>query len=155
MQVRPARVEEAGEIAQIHVRTWQVAYPGIVPAAYLASLSIEKYEAMWHGSIVKGAPQVLVAAEASGIVGWVAFDRSRDEAAAADVAEIWAIYVSAAHWGRGAGGRLWLEARERMRAQGFTSVGLWAFPENLRAGRFYRSLGFEVEAGSSRCFGTP
>jgi ribosomal protein S18 acetylase RimI-like enzyme len=152
MQVRPAQVEDAQAIAEIHVRTWQVAYPGIVPAEYLASLSVEKYEAMWHGCIVAGKPHLLVATEADHVLGWVAFGPSRDEGARADVAEIWAIYVGAANWSRGIGRQLWRQARKQMQEQGFTSVGLWAFPENTRACNFYRSLGFEVEASSSKQF---
>lgn len=139
--IRPANVEDAREIAEVDVRTWQAAYPGIVPAEYLASLSIEKYEAMWHECIVNATPQLLVATERGRIVGWIAFGPSRDPGAAADVAEIWAIYVDAAHWGRGAGRSLWLRAQRMMRDQGYASVGLWAFPENVRAGGFYRGLG--------------
>jgi ribosomal protein S18 acetylase RimI-like enzyme len=152
MQVRPAQVEDAQAIAEIHVHTWQVAYPGIVPAEYLASLSVEKYEAMWHGCIVAGKPQLMVATEADRVLGWVAFGPSRDAGVGTNVAEIWAIYVGAANWGRGVGRQLWKHARKNMQEQGFTSVGLWAFPENTRAGNFYRSLGFEVEASSSKQF---
>jgi ribosomal protein S18 acetylase RimI-like enzyme len=152
MQVRPARADDAREIAEIHVRTWQLAYPEIVPADYLASLSIEKHEAMWHGCIVAGAPQLLVATEADRLLGWVAFGPSRDQGAASDVAEIWAIYVGATHWGGGVGRALWAQARERMQQQGFKSVGLWAFPENVRAGKFYRALGFHIEPSSGKQF---
>jgi ribosomal protein S18 acetylase RimI-like enzyme len=152
MQVRAARVEDAHEIAEIHVRTWQLAYPEIVPADYLASLSIEKHEVMWHGCIVTGKPQLLVATEADQVLGWVAFGPSRDEGAGSDVAEIWAIYVGATDWSRGVGRALWAHARERMQHQGFRSVGLWAFPENVRAGKFYRALGFQIEASSSKQF---
>jgi ribosomal protein S18 acetylase RimI-like enzyme len=150
MQIRPAHVEDAREIAEIHVHTWQVAYPGIVPAEYLASLSVEKYEAMWHECIIKGIPQLLVATENGRMFGWVAFGPSRDHGANANVAEIWAIYVGAAHWGRGVGRQLWQQTHAQMREQGFKLVGLWAFPENVRADRFYRALGFEVEPSSGK-----
>jgi ribosomal protein S18 acetylase RimI-like enzyme len=152
MQVRPAQVEDAREIAEIHVRTWQVAYPGIVPAEYLASLSVEKYETMWHGCIIAGKPQLLVATEADRLLGWVAFGPSQDEGVGADVAEIWAIYVGPANWSRGVGRQLWARALEGMQAQGFKSVGLWAFPENVRAGKFYQALGFKIEPSSSKQF---
>jgi ribosomal protein S18 acetylase RimI-like enzyme len=152
MQVRPATVEDARTVAEIHVRTWQAAYPGIVPTEYLASLSIEKHEAMWLGCIVAGQPQLLVATESDRLLGWVAFGASRDEGAGADVAEIWAIYVGAQGWGQGVGRLLWAHARSRLREQGFTTVGLWAFPENLRAGHFYRALGFEIEPSSGKTF---
>lgn len=152
MEVRPALPEDARRIAEIHVQTWQVAYDGIVPAEYLASLSVERYESMWRDNIAKGAPELLVAHEDEAILGWVAYGHSRDEGAKQDVAEIWAIYVDASRWATGVGRSLWAAAKPRLLKQGFSSVGLWAFPENERAGRFYRSLGFEIEAGSAKQF---
>ena len=150
MNARPARIEDAGSIAEIHVRTWQAAYPGIVPDDYLASLSVDEYEGKWRERIVQGRPQILVAEESNEVLGWVAFGPSRDEGASTDAAEIWAIYVGAAHWGRGVGRLLWRHARASLREQGFKVVSLWAFPENLRAGRFYRALGFAMEESSSK-----
>jgi ribosomal protein S18 acetylase RimI-like enzyme len=152
MNVRPAQHDDARRIAEIHVRTWQVAYPGIVPAEYLASLSVERYERMWSDNITKGTPELLVAHEADVILGWVAFGHSRDEGAEPNVAEIWAIYVDSAQWSKGVGRALWAGAQARLQDEGFVSVGLWVFPENERAGKFYRSLGFEVEAGSAKQF---
>ena len=107
---------------------------------------------MWLGCIAAGRPQLLVATRSERLLGWVAFDASRDEGVGPDVAEIWAIYVAAEGWGQGVGRQLWARARPRMREQGFTSVGLWAFPENSRAGHFYRALGFEIEPASRKIF---
>ena len=152
MNVRPAGREDARDIAEIHVRTWQAAYPGIVPAEYLASLTVERYEAMWRENIAKGSPELLVAVEGDAILGWVAFGPSRDKGATRTNAEIWAIYVSPSHWKKGVGHLLWNHVQAKLRTQGFTTVGLWVFPENDRACRFYRAIGFEVEPASAKQF---
>jgi len=152
MKVRPAEPGDAHEIAEIHVRTWQAAYPGIVPAEYLASLRVDRYESMWKDRIAEGSPELLVAIESEAMIGWVAFGPSRDNGAATSDAEIWAIYVSPSQWSKGVGRALWRHAHARLRSLGFTSVGLWAFPENERAGKFYRALGFELEASSTKKF---
>ena len=152
MIVRPAKPDDAREIAEIHVRTWQAAYPGIVPAEYLASLRVERYESMWREKIAQGSPELLVAVGDETMLGWVAFGASRDNGAASSDAEIWAIYVSPSHWSKGVGRVLWSHAHARLRSLGFTSIGLWAFPENERAGKFYRGLGFEVEESSTKKF---
>src|SRR5712691_2679399 len=73
MQITPATLEDARQVAEIHVTTWQSAYQGILPAEYLASLSVEKHEAMWRESTVKGVPELFVAKVEGGMVGWVAF----------------------------------------------------------------------------------
>jgi hypothetical protein len=35
--VRPARIEDVADIAQIHVRSWQAAYTGLIPQSYEAA----------------------------------------------------------------------------------------------------------------------
>jgi hypothetical protein len=35
MDIRPARMQDAPEIAVVHVRSWQDAYRGLLPQAYL------------------------------------------------------------------------------------------------------------------------
>jgi hypothetical protein len=88
MHITPARLEDARRVAEIHVTTWQSAYQGILPAEYLASLSVDKREAMWRESIVKGVPQLFVAKVEDDMVGWVAFGPCRDEGSPADSAEV-------------------------------------------------------------------
>ena len=40
--IRPAAEGDAAGIARVHVRSWQEAYAGIVPEAYLASLDVDQ-----------------------------------------------------------------------------------------------------------------
>ncbi|MBL8352799.1 MAG: GNAT family N-acetyltransferase [Burkholderiaceae bacterium] len=152
MQVRPARPGDARAVAEIHVRAWQAAYAAIVPAEYLASLSIEKHEALWSDGIAKGSPQLLVAVESQQVLGWVSFGPSRDDDASAGVGEVWAFYVAPSAWGSGVGKTLWSHMLPLLQRQGLRRITLWVFPENERAARFYRSLGFTLEPGSARQF---
>lgn len=59
--IEPATLEDGHAIAELHVLTWRAVYQGIVPDEYLATLSIEKREAFWRESIVKGTPELRVA----------------------------------------------------------------------------------------------
>ncbi|MFO1217232.1 MAG: GNAT family N-acetyltransferase [Burkholderiaceae bacterium] len=152
MDVRPATPADAHAIAQIHVRTWQEAYARIVPADYLAALAVDKREAYWRASIVAGTPCVLVCCDGSEMLGWIAFAASRDAGAAPTTAEVWAFYVAAQHWGRGVGRALWHATHARLQRDGYREVGLWAFPENERAGRFYRTIGFEAQPDTAKQF---
>jgi ribosomal protein S18 acetylase RimI-like enzyme len=150
MKISHAVPEDAPAIARVHVRSWQVAYEGILPAAYLATLTTEKREAMWRESISRGSPQLLVARDDDGIVGFVAFGTCRDENAAADRAEVWAIYVAPSHWSQGVGTQLCRQARERLVEQGYCSVSLWVLTDNTRAIQFYAGVGFVADAESSK-----
>jgi ribosomal protein S18 acetylase RimI-like enzyme len=83
-------------------------------------------------------------------VGFVGLDRSRDPKSKPTTGEIWALYVTPAHWGRGAGLALWDAAREASEEEGFTELTLWALLRNERALRFYELAGFKRELPSAR-----
>jgi len=142
MHIAPARLEDARQVAEIHVTTWQSAYQGIVPAEYLASLSVDQREAMWRESIAEGVPELLVAKVEGGIVGWVAFGPCRDEGSPADPS----------YWSSGVGRMLWHRAQARMLEQGFKTVSAWVFTQNARAIRFYRAAGFAPDLASVKEF---
>ena len=152
MHITPARLEDARQVAQIHVTAWQSAYQGILPAEYLASLSVEKREAMWRESIVKGVPELLVAKVEGAMVGWVAFGPCRDEGSTPDSAEVWAIYVAPRSWSSGVGRMLWHRSQARMLEQGFKTVSAWVFTQNARAIKFYRAAGFAPDLSSVKEF---
>lgn len=142
MIVEPAALEDARAVAQIHVAAWRCAYADIVPADYLAALSVDRREAMWKEAVASGQSDVLVAREGGVMLGWISFGACRDDDAPAGQAEVWAIYVDPRHWSRGVGRALWQRARDRMRAQGYSACSLWVFPGNAQAIRFYRAAGF-------------
>ena len=145
MHIRTATIEDAPAIARIHVSSWQEAYRGVVPDEHLRNLSVEARRSMWHASITKGSPSVLVAHEAGEIVGWIAFDRCRDEGSSTDAAEVWTIYVSPEPWGKGVGRELMRQALDELRRRGFTSVSLWVLAKNESGRRFYESGGFSLD----------
>lgn len=152
MRVVPANPEDARVVAEIHVEAWRAAYVGIVPAEYLATLSVDKREAMWSACIAAGKPELLLAKADGTVTGWLSFGRCRDEGSAFTQAEVWAIYVRPASWSSGAGQALWLRARELMRAQGFESCSLWVLALNERAIRFYGAAGFVDDGAAPKTF---
>lgn len=145
MIVDHATLDDVRAVARIHVDAWRSAYAHIVPAEYLAALSVEQREAVWRKTVETGRPELLVARVNGSIVGWIAFDACRDEDAPLSQAEIWAIYVAPDNWSKGIGRQLWHRARTLMRQQGFLSCSLWVFSENEPAMRFYRSVGFVAD----------
>ncbi|MBT2323293.1 GNAT family N-acetyltransferase [Variovorax paradoxus] len=151
----PAHIEAAAPahcraIAEVHVLSWQQAYAGLFSAEHLAGLSVDRREAVWREALVNGTPQLLVALVEGRVVGFIAFGPSRDEGAAPDCAEVWALYLAPACWSQGTGRALWLAALQRIRAQACSSVSLWVLAGNARARRFYEAAGFAPDAGSMR-----
>jgi ribosomal protein S18 acetylase RimI-like enzyme len=152
MKIQPATLEDCHAIAEVHVESWQHAYRGLLPEEYLASLSVTERETMWRHMLDLPSSHLLVARAADGIVGLIAFGASRDDDAPNDRAEIWAIYVQPTSWSTGAGRLLWLEALQRIAAEGYEEVSLWVIAGNARARRFYERAGFVVEPASSKSF---
>ena len=152
MLIEPAAADDARAIAQIHVDAWRAAYVGIMPDDHLASLSVDEREATWREAIAAGQPELLVARREARVIGWVSFGAARDKGAAADIGELWAIYLDPPHVSTGAGRALWLAARTRLAERGFKSVILWVLAGNARAMRFYERAGFAVEPASSQRF---
>ncbi len=145
MEIRAAAVLDAQAIAEIHVAAWRSAYRGIVPEQHLEALCAEKRKAYWSSAITAGEPWVHVAEGADGVVGWIAFGRSRDSGAPEEIAEIWSIHVSPPVWNRGIGGRLMAACYAELRRRGFAGVTLWVLSANERARRFYAGEGFVAE----------
>ena len=149
--VRPATLRDAKAIAQIHTASALEAYRGLVPDDQLKSMSsVDKRQAYWREAIEFCEPQVQVAIDGDKIVGFVCFDRSRDEKSRKTTGEIWAIYASPTHWNQGVGVALWDAARDGLLEEGCTNVTSWVPLRNERALRFHESAGFKREMSTAK-----
>ena len=152
MNIRPAVVDDARAIAQVHVLSWQHAYINLLPPAFLAALSVERREAMWLEELRVGSPSLLVAEENAQVVGFCAFGPCRDENSKPTDAEVRAIYLAPSKWSTGLGRELWLRSKEALRSRRATSISLWVISDNERAINFYTAAGFSPESGSAKAF---
>jgi ribosomal protein S18 acetylase RimI-like enzyme len=151
MRIREARVEDAGPIAEIHVRAWQEGYRDLMPAPFLASLSATQREPLWRKRLAEGGgPTVLVAEQGAEIGGWAVCGASRDADAASRSGELHALNVFPPVWRSGFGKALGRAALERLAAARFSEATLWVLDGNERARRLYEALGFQPEPGSRR-----
>lgn len=156
--LRLATPADAPAIARIHIETWQAAYREILPATFLASLSVAERTTRWekilhqqsesvgiafHPRATSGVHPDDSACAPAGIVGWISFGRSRD-ADAPDAAEIHALYVDAAEQRRGVGAKLMALAECELAARfaAAPSLNLWVLEANTAGRRFYERLGF-------------
>ena len=156
LRIATARPENAQELAALHVLSWQSAYAGIIPAEYLAQLSVDSRAASWREWIERGELCLLAwedeapAADGPRAIGFVSCGKCRDPDRPDTWGEIWAIYVLPSHWSQGVGRALWLHACGQLRQQGFTHVSVWVLAGNERAIRFYRRAGLEADAGVTK-----
>ena len=149
--VRAAVPEDAAALAEVHVRTWQAAYAGLVPQHHLDAMDPAQREPGWRRWLgdLRPPAAILVWDCAAGPVGFVAVQPSRDpDAEPGTIGEITAIYLLPDHWGRGAGRQLMAAALEHLVRSGFRRATLWVLASNVRARRFYEAAGWRPDGAA-------
>ena len=139
--VREAVPSDAEVIADIHVRSWQRAYRGIMPDDFLDSLSVEKRRAQRIRILERQAPPYRnFIAEVDGeIVGFCDVGPSQEVSTESESAtgELLAIYVAPGQERTGVGTALMEKSLELLRADGFQRAALWVLAANMPARHFY------------------
>ena len=148
--VRRADGGDAPRIAEIHVRSWQAAYSGVLPDELLDGLSVSEREQSWRVLLAESGHRrlILVAEGADGLTGFCSVATPSGDAGAGEAtAEDGALYVDPVSWRQGVGGALLSAALGELSERGWGEVVLWVLPENRVALDFYDRFGFVVEDG--------
>ncbi|MFI7035499.1 GNAT family N-acetyltransferase [Microbispora rosea] len=152
MVIRRAEPADAESIAVVHVRSWQAAYPGLMPQAHLDGLTAAMRLPVWERLLGEAAPprtEVLVAEADGSVAGFASLGPGRDDDVdPAVVAEISAIYLVPEIWGAGVGGRLMAAALDSLAAAGYEQAVLWVVDGNTRARRFYERGGWRPDGAA-------
>ena len=142
MRIRDAKIDDAPSLAQVHVESWQIAYRGILPALYLANLSIERATEIWQGWIKRPEPgqfHLVSEKEEFGIVGF-ASGCPEKAMTSRNRGELTAIYLLPEYQKQRIGGALFQAVVGRFVMQGYSGMISWMLSENP-AGPFYRKMG--------------
>lgn len=132
---RPA-VDDLEELSRVHVRVWQEAYAGLMPADYLAALDPAAGIDRWRERIANpGDVGWWLARDDDGIVGMATSGPARDTDPPVGF-ELYAINVLRRAHGTGLADDLLAHAI------GDRPAYLWVLEGNSRAEAFYRRHGF-------------
>jgi GNAT superfamily N-acetyltransferase len=157
--VRPARPEDAAEIARIQLSTWRSSYRRMFPPHVLANLDEAYLTRGWSEAIVSVPSRrhrVLIAIEQSdastAVVGFAAAGPADEQALvpeepplADDVAAITDLLIEP-RWGRrGHGSRLLSAVVDLWREDGFTTAVAWAYEQDKVMQKFLASAGWEPD----------
>jgi GNAT superfamily N-acetyltransferase len=157
--VRPARPEDATDIARIQLETWRTAYRRMFPAHILANLD-EAYLARGWDEAIQAPPtpehRVLIAVEqgesATQVVGFAAAGPADEQALAPEEPPLPAGHAAVTdllvepRWSRrGHGSRLLSAAVDQWRSDGFTHAVAWAYEQDQAMQKFLSSAGWEPD----------
>jgi len=145
MLLRPAKTQDAMDVARVHVRSWQAAYRRLLPAEYLDALKPEDRAARYTFENPDTAKPWTIVAEDDGLIAGFATTAPARDADAVGCGELYALYVDPDYWGRGIGAELMKAARARLVELGFERAMLWVMKGNSRAERFYSIDGWEPD----------
>jgi GNAT superfamily N-acetyltransferase len=145
IQIRRARTADAPGIAGAHVSSWRSAYPGMLPDAFLAKLSVARQAAHYdrliriglgvHVAVISG-PQAVAAPP---VLGFSSAVRARNGQNLAE-GEVQSLYVLDDWKEHGIGRQLLRASAQHLAAQGCRSVFAWVLRDNPAA-YFYQHLG--------------
>jgi ribosomal protein S18 acetylase RimI-like enzyme len=134
-------LDDLDEMGRVHVRVWQEAYAGLMPAEYLAGLDPTFGPTLWRERF-GSSPDVdwWIARDETGIVGMATSGPPRDDDAPAPL-ELYAINVLRRAHGTGLADDLMAHTI------GDRAAYLWVLEGNDRAISFYLRHGFSDEGG--------
>ncbi|QUX27763.1 GNAT family N-acetyltransferase [Nocardiopsis akebiae] len=149
MLIREALPEDGPAVADVEVRSWRAAYPGIVPQDYLDAMDAAERGDRWSdwiaGAVRPGAG-LLLADDGAGAVAFACFAPVGEAAGGtAGSCEVEAFFSVPEVWGSGVNRRLIAEVHRVVAGAGYTEAVLWVLRDNPRARRFYAAHGWEAD----------
>ncbi len=133
--IRPAAAADLPAIRDLQIASWQRAYRGILPDAFLAAEVPALLAGRW--AALPGPHWIVGTAWRDGaLAGFVSVDRDRTGGAYVDN-----LHVAAAAQGRGVGRALMAAAAGQLAREGHRRLWLTVVRENAQARGFYRRLG--------------
>jgi len=143
--IRRATIDDAPACAEIHSRSWEVAYAGLVPAESIAERRTRR-PAQWQANLSRDGHGVYVPVLDGKAVGFLSL-RSPDarENLPDHYYELGGIYLHPDVYRQGIGRKLMAFAEEHARSLDKTAMMLWVFEENEGSRRFYEACGYSPD----------
>jgi RimJ/RimL family protein N-acetyltransferase len=153
--VRPATEADAAQLADVHVRSWQWAYQGLMPDHVLAGLDVDQRTERWKATLndVHDTAVLLAVRQLGGpreelgafcVVGPVRAPTPTALVQAA-VGEMYGLYADPRVLGTGAGRAVHDAGVDHRWAAGDHQLVLWVLTGNNRARSFYAHNGWACD----------
>ena len=152
--IRKADIQDAEGIAQVHVKSWQHSYAGIIDPQFLKNINYEQRLRLRKDRLQSSSSLQLVASFENKVVGFADIGIFRADPRVdlsftqrkktTPIGEIYAIYLLGEHQGQGIGKALFAKCWQCFHGQDIDTFVLWALKDNTRARKFYEKQGGEI-----------
>jgi len=146
VSLRTATLADLDAIARLHLASWMSAYRGIVPDAFLQSVTLQSRLVRWQRALSPDespATVTIVAVDGPTILGFCSFGPRR-QPPSSTTGEIYALHVLPTLRRGGIGTLLLDEAGRDLAKRGFKWAFLWVLRDNADARRFYEARGWSL-----------
>ncbi|WP_274310152.1 GNAT family N-acetyltransferase [Solibacillus daqui] len=141
MIIRIAQLEDAANIAKVHVDSWRTTYKNIIPQSFLDKLSYEQRTTLWQNNMANLDRNIFVAETNDEIIGFVVGEK-RDTNTEPGATDLSAIYLFEQWQGKGVGKLLLKQIMHTFKEQGFHKVYVEVLADN-KSREFYKYYGAE------------
>jgi ribosomal protein S18 acetylase RimI-like enzyme len=147
--VRQAVLDDAEQIARVHVASWRVAYGEFMPPKQMAWISESRETRRASDLISNPDTPYLVAENDNKIVGFLVYGPPGDECDPKSTMQIYTFFVDPERYRQGFGTRL-LTAMES--AISVPETTAWVMTQGVHGPGFYARSGFKREAETEKMF---
>lgn len=147
INIRLAVPADALDMAEIHMRSWEVAYKDIIPMDYIREKNATR-SALWQRIVTDKNTSKYVIRIGEKTVGFMDIAPSRDDDANDNIYELHGIYLHPDYYRQGIGTQAIQVAFDKAHSIGKTVMTLWVFAENSSSIRFYEKCGFAADGNA-------
>jgi len=144
INIRLATPADAPDMAEIHARSWEVAYKDIIPEEYIKEKNKTR-PALWKRIITEENTSRYVIETQGRIVGFVHADPPRDDDLDDSFYELHGLYLYPDYYRKGIGSQAMAFVFAKVRALGKTNMALYVLSENANSIQFYEKCGFTAD----------
>ena len=149
-EIRQARPEDAVAIAAVHETSWLQAYTGVLPGNALRAM-VARRDVSWWKRAIRQSTRVLTLEVGGRVAGYATIGPNRVRSLSQG-GEVYELYLAPEYQGLGFGRKLFLTARQDLRASGRPGSVVWVLEDNEPAVRFYENAGGKDVAEGSETF---
>lgn len=145
--IRLATLEDVKCCADIHAKSWEFAYSGIVSKDVIDKHNA-RWPMIWNTMLTNNTDSHYAVVLDSIIIGFLTISVSRDDDLNQSFYEIIGLYLDPKFIGYGYGKRAMDWIKREIKSRGYDSISLWVLDENDRAKRFYEKSGFKADGNN-------
>ena len=143
--IRLAKPDDALDMAEVHMRSWEAAYKDIIPMEYIKEINATRSVKFKRIITDENTTQYVIQNGDKTVGIMCVVDTPQDDDADENVCELEGIYLHPDYYRQGIGTKAMEYVFDIARNWGKPIMTLWVFAENTNTIQFYEKCGFTAD----------